>query len=394
MKADLSSSPWPILKLGDEQHFKLVMGQSPPGTTYNDRGEGLPFFQGKADFGEEFPTPRIFCSAPTRIAESKDILISVRAPVGPTNLANQRCAIGRGLAAIRCAGGVEPRYLLTVLRAQEVNIAHLAEGQGGGFTCLRKKQLANLGIPVPPLEKQQRLVGRIEALTRRLDLACQSRQSALAEAEMVFQKALANAFNEENTEDWRYVPAETLFEIASGQVSPLDERYKHLPYLGPEHVEVGSGRIIGEKRSVEELKMKSGKHRFTAQDVVYSKIRPALRKVCAPDYEGLCSADMYALRPNQKITTREFLKFLLLAPPFSQYTKDNSDRNAMPKINQQALLGFTFRLPSQKEQKRITTLLMTLRAKLDELRRLQTETETALARFTPALLDKAFRGEL
>jgi type I restriction enzyme S subunit len=140
--------------------------------------------------------------------------------------------------------------------------------------------------------------------------------------------------------------------------------------------------------------MKSGKYRFSPEHVVYSKIRPALRKVCTPDYEGLCSADMYALYPKRERITRAFLKYLLLAPAFSNYAVEKSDRNAMPKINQEALLAFNSRVPKIPEQKRIARLLDALRAKVDELQRLQREVETELAAFTPALLAKAFRGEL
>ena len=103
---------------------------------------------------------------------------------------------------------------------------------------------------------------------------------------------------------------------------------------------------------------------------------------------------MYALKPNIDEVTREFLLLLLLAPPFSQYAVDNSDRNAMPKINRETLFGFTFHLPEIPEQERIAKLLLTLRSKTDELQRLQREVETELAAFVPALLAKAFRGEL
>jgi len=81
--------------------FNLTMGQSPPGSTYNDTGEGLPFFQGRTDFGFRFPENRKYCSAPTRIAEPDDTLISVRAPVGDINMAWERCCIGRGVSALR-----------------------------------------------------------------------------------------------------------------------------------------------------------------------------------------------------------------------------------------------------------------------------------------------------
>jgi type I restriction enzyme, S subunit len=72
---------------------EIIMGQSPPSATYNENNKGLPFFQGKAEFGDISPTARKYCTEPTRVAEANDILISVRAPVGPTNLANTKCCI-------------------------------------------------------------------------------------------------------------------------------------------------------------------------------------------------------------------------------------------------------------------------------------------------------------
>lgn len=94
---------WGISTIGD--CFSLIMGQSPPGDTYNDIGEGLPFFQGKTDFGFRYPVNRKYCSMPSREANAEDTLVSVRAPVGDINLAWERCCIGRGVAAIRHNSG-------------------------------------------------------------------------------------------------------------------------------------------------------------------------------------------------------------------------------------------------------------------------------------------------
>jgi len=251
-----------------------------------------------------------------------------------------------------------------------------------------------VSVPLPPLPEQRRIVARIAALTGRLEQARQARQEAIDEAKSLFQRVLENQFSEDAAKDWDKFPAQEVFDIVSGQVNPFDERYRALPYLGPEHVESGTGRIVGEKRSVAVLEMKSGKYHFTPEHVVYSKIRPALRKVCMPGYAGLCSADMYALAPKTRILSREFLFFLMLSPAFSAYAVDNSDRNAMPKINREALFAFTFRLPKKPEQKRIVRRLTRLRSSLDRLLHLQAETEAELAAFTPALLAKAFRGEL
>jgi type I restriction enzyme S subunit len=172
----MSSNEWQYKKLGDTKCFKIIMGQSPPSSTYNDDKNGLPFFQGKAEFGDMFPAPRKYCTEPSRIAEKDDILISVRAPVGPTNLANQRCCIGRGLAAIRCLHGVMPRFLLYALRTIETNIAESVRDQGGGFTAIKRDQLKAFEIPIPPLEEQHRIIAQIEELTRR---AAEARETAV-----------------------------------------------------------------------------------------------------------------------------------------------------------------------------------------------------------------------
>ena len=94
---------WEVKSLKD--CMNLTMGQSPPGSTYNDHGDGLPFFQGRSEFGFRYPQKRRFCSAPTRVADPEDTLVSVRAPVGDINLAWERCCIGRGVAALRHKSG-------------------------------------------------------------------------------------------------------------------------------------------------------------------------------------------------------------------------------------------------------------------------------------------------
>ena len=80
------------------EYCTLNMGQSPDSKTYNTQGKGLPFYQGNADFGETHPITHVWCSAPVKVAEDGDILISVRAPIGAMNMAVERCCIGRGLA--------------------------------------------------------------------------------------------------------------------------------------------------------------------------------------------------------------------------------------------------------------------------------------------------------
>lgn len=303
---------------------------------------------------------------------------------------NGKCWVNNHAHVLRAVSDVLPDWLQLCVGFQD--FTHLIPEPNR--PKLNQGNARRVLIPVPPLEEQRRLVARIEALTGCLAQARQDRRAAMADAETVFQRTLEIEFSDAETEDWSEYEADELFEIVGGQVSPLDVEFHNLPYLGPEHVETGTGRIIGQRVSVAELNMKSGKHRFMSEHVVYSKIRPALRKVCTPDYPGLCSADMYVLKPNLLRISREFLKFLLLAPPFSAYAVEKSDRNAMPKINQTALRAYRFRIPETREQTLIAGLLAALLDKHAELYRLQIETEAELTAFTPALLAKAFRGEL
>ena len=136
---------------------EIVMGQSPPGDSYNDAGRGLPFFQGKAEFGEVSPTVVKWCTDPKRVARNGDILLSVRAPVGPTNVASAECCIGRGLAAIRAnPEKLVSGYLRYFLRHSEPRLAGM--GQGSTFSSIGRKEIAGLRIPLPKLEDQRRIV--------------------------------------------------------------------------------------------------------------------------------------------------------------------------------------------------------------------------------------------
>ncbi len=154
----------------------VIMGQSPPSSTYRDRPVGLPFFQGKADFGDLYPTARAWCVEPRKIAQPGDILISVRAPVGPTNVADVECCIGRGLAAIRGGHEADQEFLLAAIRAAEQEIAEA--GSGSTFASISGKRLRAFAIPLPPIEEQRRIVADLEA---RMEAAGRARSAAEAQ---------------------------------------------------------------------------------------------------------------------------------------------------------------------------------------------------------------------
>jgi type I restriction enzyme S subunit len=146
---------------------EVILGQSPTSDTYNIDGIGLPFYQGKAEFGDLYPTTVKWCSDPGKIAEAGDILISVRAPVGPTNLCQEKSCIGRGLAALRPKSGMPTKYLLYYLRLIEQEWDSKATGTT--FKAITGDVLRHQEIPIAPLSEQERIVAKIEELFTQLE---------------------------------------------------------------------------------------------------------------------------------------------------------------------------------------------------------------------------------
>ena len=139
---------WEVEKLS--KIANITMGQSPKGSSYNEVGEGLLFFQGSTDFGWRFPIARQYTTEPSRMAEEDDILLSVRAPVGTLNIADTRCCIGRGLAAINSKIGANS-YIFNVMQDFK-KLFDLRNSVGTTFGSITKDDLYNLKIIYPPNE--------------------------------------------------------------------------------------------------------------------------------------------------------------------------------------------------------------------------------------------------
>lgn len=152
------------VKLGNEKYFEITMGQSPAGTSYNKIGKGTPFFQGKKEFGEKYPSVEQWTTEPSKLAKPNDILISVRAPVGSINLANIKCCIGRGLASIRCKEDIKMDFVYSFLKVKEKEIENL--GNGSTFKAITSGQLLGIKIPLPSSPLQQKFVKIVEQVEK------------------------------------------------------------------------------------------------------------------------------------------------------------------------------------------------------------------------------------
>lgn len=202
------------------------MGQSPTSDTYNE-SEGLPFFQGNADFGKLHPNVRIYCNAPIRIADNDDVLISVRAPIGAINIADRKCCIGRGLAAIRGNEKRQSRFIYYLLLASKDKL--VAQGTGSTFKSIGKDALYNLSVPSVSLETQSRIVSELDLLQAIID----KQKAQLAELDTLAQSIFYDMFGDpvENDKGWEVKKlGEECIDMKYGTSKPSCENGQY-PYL-------------------------------------------------------------------------------------------------------------------------------------------------------------------
>ena len=254
----------------------INMGQSPPSETYNNKKLGLPFFQGKADFGNIYPTAKTYCSAPLKTVEKGDILISVRAPIGPTNIATEESCIGRGLAGIHCYGNIPNKFILYFLRAKEIEIAE--KGTGTTFKSISKQILEDIKVPLPPLNEQYRIVEKIEELfseiehletnlndiKKRIDFYWQTilHSSFCGNLSKEFQTGYLNEKRSSKTED-----IDQLYEIPAGW--EWTELGLHADFIGAGSTPKG-GRSIYVNNGIPFIRSQNVLHySLNLDDVVY-----------------------------------------------------------------------------------------------------------------------------
>ena len=180
---------------------EVILGQSPASSTYNSEKQGLPFFQGKTEFGDIYPTVRKWCTEPKKIAQKEDVLVSVRAPVGPTNLAPYECAIGRGLAALRPFTNGDSRYFLYLIRRYQAELSAL--GTGTTFEAISGDTLKNFVVPIAPAKQQKRIVAKIEELFSHIDAGIVALNKSKQLLKQYRQSVLKAAVTGELTKQWR-----------------------------------------------------------------------------------------------------------------------------------------------------------------------------------------------
>ena len=202
---------WETKTIGDV--CEVIAGQSPEGKFYNAEGKGMPFYQGKKDFGDKFiEAPTTWTTHTTKIAKEGDILMSVRAPVGPVNFATDEVCIGRGLAAIRSGGELNRDFLFYQLWHLQPEIAGR---EGAVFASINKAEIEALPLSYAPLAEQQRIVGLLDEAFEGLATAKANAEKNLQNARALFESHLQSVFTQRGP-GWVEKPLGDLCDFLNG----------------------------------------------------------------------------------------------------------------------------------------------------------------------------------
>ncbi len=367
---------------------EVILGQSPPGTSYNADGEGMPFLQGKTEFGDLRPSFRKWTTDPRKIARPDDVLLSVRAPVGPTNLAPIECCIGRGLAALRPLGGIGSMYVLYGMRATERTLA--AEATGTTFEAVTGAQVRAHRLPVAPLNEQRRIVAAIEEHLSRLDAADASLDAASRRVNV-----LRDTVSRAVLGDFPTVPLVEVAAVASGQTPKGLETLLAgpIPYYKVGDMNAADGRRMGPARAyVTEAGASAARLRiYPAGAVVFPKRGGAIatNKKRILTVPAAVDLNTMAVVPGERLLAEFLLAYLETVDLGSL-----ADGSNVPQINHGDITPLKVPLPPLEEQRRIVAEVEARLSALDALRASIERAQRRSAALRAAVLAKAFRGEL
>ncbi|UWQ15664.1 restriction endonuclease subunit S [Aliiroseovarius sp. M344] len=257
---------------------------------------------------------------------------------------------------------------------------------------LNQGRLREIPIPLPPLEEQKRIVAVLDEAFEGLTRARAHAEANLQNARELFESIKADELAYSGSDREEVILSEVA-DITSGLIDPREDAFADMLHLGAGNMITGTDELIDVKTAREE-KLKSGKYLFDETTILYSKIRPYLRKVARPDFQGLCSADVYPLTPKPDRLDRDFLFHLLLGHDFTEYAISGSDRAGMPKVNRNHMFAYRFELPPVEAQRRIVKVIDEAHNSCSALVKLANKKLQDLDDLRQSLLQKAFAGEL
>lgn len=264
-----------------------------------------------------------------------------------------------------------PQFADRLLRTPRYAAEYLRLSTGVNSSRMRLYPVQFLRIPLvfPPPEEQAAIVRFLDWANGRLERAIRAKRKVIAllneQKQAIIHRAVTRGLDStaplkpsgipwlgDIPKHWSLKRFKFLATINSGQVDPRRAEYRNLVLIAPNHIQSGSGALLKQETAAEQG-ADSGKYVVSRGQVIYSKIRPNLRKATIAPCDCLCSADMYPITPKTSELSREYFLLLMLSQPFTKFAVDTSMRVAMPKVNREALANCLMWYPLPEEQSRI-----------------------------------------
>jgi type I restriction enzyme S subunit len=384
---------WEKRKLGDVA--EVIAGQSPEGSFYNNSGDGLPFYQGKKEFRERFiGPPTTWTSQITKVASKGDVLMSVRAPVGPVNFATEISCIGRGLAAIRNSDGLDRDFLFYFLLSKQ---GEINGNEGAVFPSINKAEIEQISIAVPPLPEQQRIVRILDKTFEGIATVKANAEKNLQNARAVFESYLEAVFTQRG-EGWEEKKLEELGTITSSKrIHKSDYVKSGVPFYRTKEVkELANDSEITTELFISDLLYKEIKERFGVPkpgDILLTAIGTIGEVYVIEDDEEIYFKDGNVLWLKNFVNINsQFLKYVLVS--YVESLNKLAHGAAYSALLIEQLNKHKIFVPPPSEQVKIVNKLDSLQAETHHLESIYQRKLNALDQLKKSLLHQAFNGEL
>lgn len=388
---------WEAKSIGDV--CKVIAGQSPESKYYNTEGDGLPFYQGKKEFTDKYlGVPKKWTSKITKEAQKDDILMSVRAPVGPINFATQDICIGRGLAAIRASEMINEDFLFYFLLMHESEIEC---NNGAVFNSINKSQISMIEIPIPPLPEQKEIVAILDEAFAAIDTAQANIERNVENVNELFQSRLNEIFSRKG-EGWEEKRLDEISKIVNGFSFKSKDFSDSNSVKSIKITNVGVKEFVenGENKLPKSYSDKYSNVKVRNGDLVLALTRTiisdGLKVARVPEsYDGaLLNQRVAAIIPENMVINSSFLYYYFCSDIVEEYVLSNVNTLMQPNLSIKDLNRMPVPVCDMDEQLQICQLIDSITGLSEKILESYNSKLSNLEELKQSLLQKAFAGEL
>ncbi len=277
------------------------------------------------------------------------------------------------------------KYLFNYLIGKKSYLLSLAGGSAQ--PNLSSGDIKKLDIPIPSLPQQEKIVKVLDISSALIE----EQKELIGKYDLFLKSKFIEMFGDpiKNIHNWDIVNLEDVIKIDAPMVEPNNPEYQDMFHIGPNRIEKHTGKLLP-ALMVKEERLISKKFLFDESYILYSKIRPNLNKVAIVSFTGLCSADMYPIKPIKGKIVKLYLWRLLLSKFFLLYTESLPGRANIPKLNRKELAKFSFPLPPMELQNKFSSIV----EKIESMKEQENKKLRHLETLHSSLMDKAFKGEI